>query len=243
MKYEFATLKKSYKPARNWWNTFVLQPVMLPTLWFVANFTRLRPNTISFISFILYLLCGFFFTRGNLVLGAIFFELGVLGDAIDGKLARLKYKPTKFGAYTDTWVDTWGHFIAAITLGIGMFVNTGNHWWLLMGGIMFFIKIQHSIEALMTSNLISPDKYKRVVVGIGAKKEQKGFLMSVRKFLLKRRLRDPLSGSDIKNLLFFVAPLFGILTIMLIIIIPLFLLKAIFWFFYYRNILKKIDGE
>ena len=132
MRYPFKELKKAYKPARNWWNTFILKPVMLPTLWFVANFTPFSPNAITTISLILYIICGYFFSQGNLLVGAIFFELGVIGDAIDGKLARLKGITNKFGAYYDTWVDTIGHFIAAITLGYGMYVVTSQPIWMLI---------------------------------------------------------------------------------------------------------------
>ena len=240
IKYPFKEVKKGYKEARNWWNTFILKPIMVPTLWFVANFTKLTPNTITTISLFLYILCGISFLNGNLILGAILFELGILGDAIDGKLARLKFKPTKFGAWYDTWVDNLGHFIAAITLGYGYYLLTNEKIWLLLGGVMFYIKIHHVLEGNMSLRLMGEKRYeKRISKG---SEGQTGIIPKVKKFLLKRNLRDPLSGSDIKNLLFFVGPLFQILDILLIIIIPVFTIKSIIWFFYYKKELNHLDS-
>jgi len=240
IKYPLKEIKKGYKEARNWWNTFILKPIMVPTLWFTANFTRLTPNTITTLSLFLYLTCGIFFLRGDLTLGAIFFELGVLGDAIDGKLARLKFKSTKFGAWYDTWVDNLGHFIAAITLGYGYYLFTQNKIWLLLGGLMFYIKIHHVLEGNMSLRLMGEKRYEqRISKGSDG---QKGWIPTIKKFLLKRGLRDPLSGSDIKNLLFFVGPLFRILDILLLIILPIFFIKSMIWFCYYKKELDHLDS-
>ena len=184
MKYSIKDINKVHKTARNWLDSFLLDPVISIFFWITANFTSLTPNAVTIISLGLYIACGLLFLNGNLLLGGIAFYLGVLGDAIDGNLARLKFKPTKFGAWLDTWVDTVGQAIAAITLGYGYYLYTQNEIWLLLGGVMLFIKFHHNLESNTALKLMGDKRYKaRVSEG---NEGQDGIIGRIRKYLLKK---------------------------------------------------------
>jgi hypothetical protein len=86
------------------------------------------------------------------------------------------------------------------------------------------------------------EKYKEKISGMGDS-DQNGLIVKIKKWLLKRGLRDPLSGSDMKNLLFFIGPLFRILDVILMIVIPIYLIKVIIWFIYYKRELSHLDSS
>ncbi|MBC8495911.1 CDP-alcohol phosphatidyltransferase family protein [archaeon] len=243
IKYSMAEIRGSHKIGRNWVHTFLLKPTVMGTTWLVANFTNISPNTISAISGLFYIVCGYFFLTANLpwhlFWGAVFFYLGILLDAVDGKIARLKNKSSKFGAWFDSYIDVWGQSIAAITLGYGYFLYTGNHVWLLLGGVMLFIKFHHNLESNVALQLMGEKNYERRISkdNLG----QTGLIGKIKGWLLKKGLRDPVSGSDIKVLFFVIGPMFLILDYILMIIIPIFLIKAVIWFFYYKKELMLLD--
>ena len=69
--------------------------------YFVANFTRLSPNQITGFSIFFELLGGVSAFFGNLKLGVLLFFIGAILDGVDGTIARLKNKTSKFGEYLE----------------------------------------------------------------------------------------------------------------------------------------------
>lgn len=82
---------------------------------------KLSPNQWTLISLIPAVLSFYFLTESNFLYAAISFIFAALLDAVDGSVARVTGKVSKFGAYLDTIVDRYvegliilGLFFAAL---------------------------------------------------------------------------------------------------------------------------------
>jgi phosphatidylglycerophosphate synthase len=93
------------------WFSRLLQPFLLLLTGFGVTPTQL---TIS--GLLLMLVSGFVLSQNHLIIGGIFLLLGGLLDGIDGPLARVTNRTTKFGAFLDSICDHSGDF--ALSLGL-----------------------------------------------------------------------------------------------------------------------------
>jgi len=85
----------------------------------------LSPNTLSLIGFLLTVLASFFLTF-NLRLGGIVILLGGIFDVLDGVVARVNNKASKFGAFLDSVLDRYSD--ALILLGIAWNLFSKNDY-------------------------------------------------------------------------------------------------------------------
>ncbi len=69
------------------------------------NRRGITPNQVTSAGVALSFLAGFCFSNSALLVGAIFMALGGVCDAVDGPLARLSGKESKFGAFYDSIMD------------------------------------------------------------------------------------------------------------------------------------------
>ncbi len=97
-------------------NTF--NKLLLPIV-FLLKKLRLSPNTISTVGIIPSFIAAFFLASGWFVTGGIFILLGGIFDLIDGPLARMTNRTTKFGALYDSTLDRFAEL--AMYTGIGYF--------------------------------------------------------------------------------------------------------------------------
>jgi len=67
-------------------------------------------------SLLLILVSGFVLSQNHLIIGGIFLLLGGLLDGIDGELARVTNRTTKFGAFLDSICDHSGDFVLSLGL-------------------------------------------------------------------------------------------------------------------------------
>lgn len=81
------------------------------------------PNIITLIGFIIVLIASFIIYKGFFRIGGTVVLIGSIFDMIDGGVARLKGKVTKFGAFIDSTLDRYSEFF--ILLGIILSKN-GN---------------------------------------------------------------------------------------------------------------------
>lgn len=82
--------------------------------------TRVTPNRISLISFLLTILGAVAFALGSyagLIFGALLAQLASILDGCDGEIARLKFLSSEFGAWFDAVLDRYGD--AALIIGLG----------------------------------------------------------------------------------------------------------------------------
>lgn len=107
---------------KTWWAVLFVLPIARRLTLFIANYTNLKPNTITFFSFALKLLSAWFFLQGMhgfLVLGAIIFEASYCFDCVDGSIARLKKQESTVGEFTDHITDVLGVTLNIIALLYG----------------------------------------------------------------------------------------------------------------------------
>jgi len=78
--------------------------------------TGLSPNTVTVIGLLLMLLVGLVLSQGYFQVGGGLLILAAIFDAIDGAMARLYNRATRFGAFFDSTLDRFAE--AAVFLGI-----------------------------------------------------------------------------------------------------------------------------
>jgi len=72
--------------------------------------TKIKPNTISFASFIIGILSAFFFCLGNylsIIIGGLLAQVSSIVDGCDGEVARLKFQQSSYGGWFDTVLDRY----------------------------------------------------------------------------------------------------------------------------------------
>ena len=80
--------------------------------------SHISPSTITVAGFVPAVVAGFLFTRGMVRMGGVFIGVSGLFDLLDGLVARLGGKETKFGALLDSTIDRYGE--VAIFLGLAV---------------------------------------------------------------------------------------------------------------------------
>jgi CDP-diacylglycerol--glycerol-3-phosphate 3-phosphatidyltransferase len=95
---------------RTWYGR-LLQPFLL----LLAGF-GVTPTMLTISSLLLICVSGLVLSQNHLITGGIFLLLGGLLDGIDGELARVTNRTTKFGAFLDSICDHSGDF--ALSLGL-----------------------------------------------------------------------------------------------------------------------------
>lgn len=120
----FETLRDSIQPITN----MVARP-----------FTIFHPSVLSFMSFLVAAPGFYFFAQGNSLLGCLFI-FGALFDGIDGTVAKLTGKTSKFGGILDATLDRVFDGLVLMFMGIGGLVE----WWLLFLVYITSVTISYS---------------------------------------------------------------------------------------------------
>jgi len=68
------------------------------------------PNIITFIGLLVVILASMFILKGFFRIGGVVLITGSILDALDGQIARMKGKSSKFGAFFDSTLDRYGEF-------------------------------------------------------------------------------------------------------------------------------------
>ena len=96
------------------------------------------PDVISVIALFLSLISAIFYANGAIFIGGIFLLLSGFMDTIDGSVARLLGKLTRFGALLDSTLDRYAEFF--IFFGLLVYFRSGWMFYVvllaLMGSIM-----------------------------------------------------------------------------------------------------------
>ena len=134
-------------PGREQFRAIVLRYVEVPgakTLWALG----LTPNTVTILGFFISLAAAALVGGGFLLAGGLVFLAGSVMDLMDGALARLTGRATKFGALLDSVMDRLGE--AAIFLGIAIHGLRGD----LSDGRLLFLTVV-VLLALVSSQMVS----------------------------------------------------------------------------------------
>lgn len=135
------------KKRENFAAKHLYRPLSEPIAMFLAKF-GVSPNTVTTFSIFLSIISGCLFTPGELgysILGALFLQLAVLTDHVDGNLARYTQNLTAFGQLWDDLANKQIRFFTLLGMSYGAYVQTGQPLILLIGSIAIFnfIYISH----------------------------------------------------------------------------------------------------
>jgi hypothetical protein len=100
-----------------WFNVFFLKKISVGATRFLANYTSVSPNFITGLSLAFGLLSGWFYGADFAVYGALSYLASYICDAVDGKLARLTGRLSRYGAWLDIAVDRLVFFSVSVGLG------------------------------------------------------------------------------------------------------------------------------
>lgn len=117
---------------------YLNRPVAALIVWAVYN-TRITPNGLTYISFLIGLLGAFFFTLGEYVyfiLGGVLIQISSIVDGADGMLARARDICSEYGSYLDLFFDRIIDFslFACIGVGAGVYYRDST---LMFLGVLF----------------------------------------------------------------------------------------------------------
>ncbi|MHA1505777.1 MAG: archaetidylinositol phosphate synthase [Candidatus Asgardarchaeia archaeon] len=127
--------------------------------------TPISPDTLSLLGFLSMLSAVYFIYLGNLSMGVLFILLSGLLDLMDGLVARMKGKVTKFGGVLDSILDRYSDAVLYIVLIYGGYVS--EIWGLL---------------ALIGSLLVSYSRAR--IEAVGVKMSGVGFLERPERLLI-----------------------------------------------------------
>ena len=96
----------------------------------------ITPNQLTLGGLALTFLTGWIYASGHFFLGGIFLIISCLGDMLDGPLARLTGKTSKFGAFLDSTVDRYADFFLFGGLALHFAKNDQAGWFILTLGII-----------------------------------------------------------------------------------------------------------
>jgi CDP-diacylglycerol--glycerol-3-phosphate 3-phosphatidyltransferase len=99
------------------------QIIMEPIARFISR-TGLSPNVITVIGFVLMIGVAVVLASGHLFWGGLLIIAAATFDAIDGTLARMMGRTSRFGAFLDSTLDRFSE--AIIFLGLFIYLNGQN---------------------------------------------------------------------------------------------------------------------
>lgn len=189
----------------------ILNPLIYRFSWIFINFTNFSPNFITFLSVIFFVASAYFFLKSMFLLGAICYFMRYLLDHVDGKVARLKKKSSKFGTFFDNCSGYIGSALCTIAL-LATFNKT----------IIFFL-----IPLLIVMSFIHPLQSIIIILFIKNKR--------------KRKYMEFMCFEDFRFITFSLIPLAPYFVIIeeitliptLIVTILLFFIKQLGWMIYY----------
>jgi phosphatidylglycerophosphate synthase len=117
----------------------------------VQPYRWVTPNRLSLLAFVLGLgsaACFATADRGWMILGALLFHLAFVADCMDGKVGRLNGTGSFFGAWLDYMLDRIRVVLCAIALFGAQWRETGNDWFLVVGGAVVFLDTLHHVNSL-----------------------------------------------------------------------------------------------
>jgi CDP-L-myo-inositol myo-inositolphosphotransferase len=153
----------------------------------------ITPHMVTAFTLLLGLLAGTSFAQGGAVgwglLGATLFQLQSIIDGVDGELARLLHKESRFGFWFDISVDNVTHMAVFGGIAMGQIADNAPGPWQTLG---LFAVLGVAVSFAAMSPLLNPEARKPSL------KREKGRL---------KKLVDILSGRDFTYLLFPLAAL------------------------------------
>jgi CDP-diacylglycerol--glycerol-3-phosphate 3-phosphatidyltransferase len=115
------------------------------------------PNALTLLGMVLMAGIGGVLSQGHLLMGGVLLAGAAAFDALDGGLARLTNRVTKFGAFLDSTTDRWAE----------SFVYAGLLWWFMGQGQQLEVMLTYA--AIIGSLMVSYTRARAEGLGIDCK--------------------------------------------------------------------------
>ena len=102
--------------------------------WIVRALSRshINPNALTFIGLLINIGCGVLYAYGHFFAAGLLLILAALADMLDGKVARLRGRVTRFGAFFDSVLDRYSDIIVYVGIMFFYARDTAQHSTLLV---------------------------------------------------------------------------------------------------------------
>lgn len=217
-KYDF-NLEKIEKTLRlkTWWAALCILPLARRLALFIANYTDLKPNTITFISFTLKLLSASLFIKGAhalLVIGAFIFELSYCFDCVDGSIARLKKQESTTGEFIDHVTDVFGVTLNIIALAYGAKILFTPIAFFVLSMYLFLHYVTFVANDILDKERSRLGERSRIALNMEnftgkIRQPFLGTILKCRSFFSNRNFKAFLSLPDFEAVICFIFPLAG----------------------------------
>ena len=122
----------------------------------MLSYFPISPNIITIIGFIVGMVAGIMFIKGNYfftLFAGLLVQLSSIIDGCDGEIARLKFQGTPFGAWFDTILDRYVD--TAISIGIGY------SFWLTHPGVLPWIGCILALVGFILASYLKKEYFRR----------------------------------------------------------------------------------
>lgn len=143
--------------------------------------TGLTPNQVTFLSFLLAVVSAFCFSFAKPFWGGLLAQLSSIIDGVDGELARLKFRQSRYGALFDAILDRYADFLIIIGMTYAWFSSTGSTAALLLGsaalaGVPMSMLFKEKFQAVTGKQYI-PELYDGISGYLPANRDGRLFLV------------------------------------------------------------------
>ena len=94
--------------------------------------SRINPNALTFIGLIINIGCGVLFGMGRFFSAGLLMILANVFDMLDGQVARIRGRVTRFGAFFDSVIDRYSDIIVFVGIMVFYARDTASHSTLLV---------------------------------------------------------------------------------------------------------------
>ena len=126
------------------WTVTVIDPVAVPLVARIAGRRFVTPNRLTVASALVAIAAGVAFALGELVVGAVVYQLSFLLDCMDGKLAKARAVSNPLGG----WFDVIGDTIRLIACAIGLIIALQDHAPLAAPLVMAYVSLRFGVLAI-----------------------------------------------------------------------------------------------
>ncbi len=136
-------VRQQLRPAKPLWTRLVTEPLAIPLTVVVAR-TPLTPMALTLLSFSLAVLSALLLVQAEpkwLWLGAILHQIALIGDCVDGSIARLKGTGSVRALAMDHFLDNFRLFLCVTALAYGQYQTTGDTSILMWAAFFVFLSV------------------------------------------------------------------------------------------------------
>lgn len=105
---------------------YVNRKLSRPIAQFLARYSRISPNHVTFSSFLVAQISGLAFCFSQPILGGVLAQFSSILDGVDGDLAYLTNKVSLFGGFLDSILDRYGDIAILAGMTYHVFIMNGH---------------------------------------------------------------------------------------------------------------------